>query len=79
MKCQTLSGAASVLDPAVAGPILDADYLPLLPDDPGQINHPVGGLAVRYLYNKLEDIHPFIDNVKPITRYVRLALKTRPI
>ncbi|TET54063.1 MAG: hypothetical protein E3J64_02540 [Anaerolineales bacterium] len=57
-----------------------ADCLsPLLPDDPERINHPMGGLAVRYLYNKLEDIHPFIDNVKPITKYLRLAMRTRPV
>jgi len=56
------------------------DFLnPVLPDDPRRIELPWGSLFVRYLFNKIEDVHPFADNVKPITRYLAWALKKDPI
>jgi UDP-2,3-diacylglucosamine pyrophosphatase LpxH len=56
------------------------DYLnPVMPDSPEYIELPWGSLFVRYLFNKLEDVHPFIDNVKPITRYLGWALRKDPI
>jgi len=56
------------------------DYLnPVLPGDPERIELPWGSLFVRYLFNKVEDVHPFADNVKPITRYLTWAFKKDPI
>lgn len=34
-----------------------------------QIELPEGSLFVRYFFNDVEKIHPFADNLKPITRY----------
>jgi UDP-2,3-diacylglucosamine pyrophosphatase LpxH len=52
------------------------DYLnPVLPDDPQRIELPLGSLFVRYLFNEVEDVHPFADNVKPITRYLGWAFR----
>jgi UDP-2,3-diacylglucosamine pyrophosphatase LpxH len=56
------------------------DFLnPVLPGDPQRIELPWGSLFVRYLFNKVEDIHPFADNVKPLTRYLSWAFRTDPI
>ena len=56
------------------------DYLnPVLPDDPEHIELPWGSLFVRYLFNKIEDVHPFADNLKPATRYLTWALKKDPV
>ncbi len=53
------------------------DFLnPVLPDDPAHIELPWGSLFVRYLFNKVEDVHPFADNVKPLTRYMSWAFRT---
>ena len=54
-----------------------ADYMnPVLPNDPQRIELPLGSLMVRYLFNKIEDVHPFADNIKPITRYLGWAFST---
>jgi UDP-2,3-diacylglucosamine pyrophosphatase LpxH len=56
------------------------DYLnPVMPDDPEHIQLPWGSLFVRYLFNKVEDVHPFADNVKPPTRYLAWAFRRDPI
>jgi len=56
------------------------DYVnPVLPDDPERIELPWGSLFVRYLFNKVEDEHPFADNVKPASRYLGWAFKSDPI
>ena len=56
------------------------DFLtPVLPDNPELIELPWGSLFVRYLFNKVEDVHPFADNVKPITRYLGWAFRKDPI
>jgi len=56
------------------------DYLnPVLPDDPTRIELPWGSLFVRYLFNRIELVHPFADNVKPVTRYVGWAFRTDPV
>lgn len=52
---------------------------PVDPVDPERIEIPLGSLFVRYLFNKLEDVHPFADNVKPLSRYLNWALKTDPL
>ena len=55
------------------------DYLaPLLPNDPERLELPWGSLFVRYLFNKLEEVHPFADNIKPASRYLGWAFKTDP-
>ena len=52
------------------------DFLnPVLVDDPSRIELPGGSLFVRYLFNRLEDVHPFADNIKPISRYLAWAIK----
>lgn len=56
------------------------DFLnPVLPDDPEHIELPWGSLFVRYLFNKIEDVHPFADNVKPLTRYLSWAFRKDPV
>ncbi|MGD9029225.1 MAG: metallophosphoesterase [Anaerolineae bacterium] len=51
---------------------------PVLPDDPEHLELPWGSLFVRYLFNKVEDVHPFADNVKPLTRYLSWAFRRDP-
>lgn len=48
---------------------------PRLPDAPDFIELPSGSLFVRYFFNKVEHIHPFADNMKPISRYVFWVLR----
>jgi UDP-2,3-diacylglucosamine pyrophosphatase LpxH len=63
-------------EPASAFP----DFLdPVIPNSPEQIQLPWGSLFVRYLFNKIEDVHPFADNAKPIARYAVWALRKSPI
>ena len=55
------------------------DYLN--PESPGDPTHLVviwGNLFVRYLFNQIEDVHPFADNVKPPTRYLVWAFRKDP-
>jgi UDP-2,3-diacylglucosamine pyrophosphatase LpxH len=35
---------------------------------------PVGSFFVRYLFNKVEEFHPFADNIKPVTRFIRYMI-----
>jgi UDP-2,3-diacylglucosamine pyrophosphatase LpxH len=39
------------------------------------IDLPSGSFFVRYLFNRVEKIDPFADNIKPVTRFVCWALK----
>jgi UDP-2,3-diacylglucosamine pyrophosphatase LpxH len=56
------------------------DYLnPVSPDDPTHLRVIWGNLFVRYLFNQIEDVHPFADNVKPPTRYLLWALRKDPL
>ncbi len=56
------------------------DYVnPAMPDSPEHIELPWGSLFVRYLFNELEDVHPFADNIKPITRYLGWAFRKDPV
>ena len=52
---------------------------PVLPDNPELIELPAGSFFVRYFFNKIEEVHPFADNIKPITRYIRWAIDEEPI
>ncbi|NLE99936.1 MAG: hypothetical protein GX601_03070 [Anaerolineales bacterium] len=53
------------------------DFLdPVQRDDPQQLDLPWGSLFVTYLFNQIEDVHPFADNIKPVTRYLWWAIRT---
>lgn len=51
---------------------------PRLPDAPDYIELPAGSLFVRYFFNDVEHIHPFADNMKPISRYIFWVLRHAP-
>lgn len=56
------------------------DFLdPVLPEDPQRLELPLGSFFVRYIFNFLETIHPWADNVKPASRYVTQAFKQEPL
>jgi UDP-2,3-diacylglucosamine pyrophosphatase LpxH len=44
-----------------------------------EIDLPWGSLFVRYLFNKIEGLEPFADNIKPQTRFLRWLLRKHPI
>ena len=48
------------------------------PDAAKFIELPSGSLFVRYFFNDVEHIHPFADNMKPISRYVFWLLRHAP-
>lgn len=59
---------------------------PLLPEIPGwppdrrdEIDLPFGSLFVRYLFNRVERVEPFADNIKPATRFVWWLIRKHPI
>jgi UDP-2,3-diacylglucosamine pyrophosphatase LpxH len=58
---------------------------PLLPESPGwpparkdEIDLPWGSMFVRYLFNKIEAVEPFADNIKPQTEFLRWLFKKHP-
>ncbi|RMG91770.1 MAG: hypothetical protein D6706_17925 [Chloroflexi bacterium] len=51
---------------------------PTLPDNPQLIALPSGSFFVRYFFNKVEEIHPFADNMKPISRYLAWVIQNAP-
>lgn len=51
---------------------------PVLPKKRDAIALPFGSFLVRYLFNKIENIDPFADNIKPSTRYLSSLLKKNP-
>jgi UDP-2,3-diacylglucosamine pyrophosphatase LpxH len=52
---------------------------PVLPKRPTEINLPFGSLFVRYLLNKVEELNPFADNIRPNTKYISWVIKHRPL
>ncbi len=53
---------------------------PYLPDgEQPLIELPIGSFFVRYMFNYIEQIDPFADNVKPPTRYIGWALRKHPV
>ena len=52
---------------------------PVDPDHSDWIWMPWGSLFVRYLFNEVEDVHPFADNVKPPVRYFVWAFRQAPL
>ena len=52
------------------------DFLnPVLPEDPQRLELPLGSFLVRYMFNFLEAVHPWADNLKPATEYVKWVFK----
>lgn len=51
---------------------------PRLPENREYIELPSGSLFVRYFFNGIEDVHPFADNMIPITRYLFWLVRTSP-
>ena len=52
---------------------------PVLPHRPELLEYPSGLLFTRYVYNRLEDSHPYADNVRPATRAVVRILQEDPL
>ena len=52
---------------------------PFLPQQPDRIELPLGSFFVLYLFNYIEAIDPFADNIKPATRYFSWAMRNHPI
>ena len=40
----------------------------------GTIDLPAGSFFVRYLFNRIEELYPFADNMKPLTKFIGWAL-----
>ncbi|MCA9920742.1 MAG: hypothetical protein KC421_00145, partial [Anaerolineales bacterium] len=51
---------------------------PRLQDNPKYIELPAGSLFVRYFFNDVEKVHPFADNMKPISKYVFWLIRKSP-
>jgi UDP-2,3-diacylglucosamine pyrophosphatase LpxH len=59
---------------------------PLLPEIPGwpperrdEIDLPFGSLFVRYLFNRIESVEPFADNIKPATKFLWWLVRKHPV
>lgn len=52
---------------------------PILPHRPELLEYPSGLLFTRYVYNRLESIYPYADNVRPATRAVARILQENPL
>lgn len=52
---------------------------PNLLSDSTLIELPLGSFFVLYLFNRIEKIDPFADNVRPMTRYLSWTLRAHPI
>jgi UDP-2,3-diacylglucosamine pyrophosphatase LpxH len=40
----------------------------------GTMDLPAGSFFVRYLFNRIEELYPFADNMKPLTKFIGWAL-----
>jgi UDP-2,3-diacylglucosamine pyrophosphatase LpxH len=49
------------------------------PGQPDRIDLPLGSYFVEYLFNRIEAIDPFADNIKPATAYLAWALRAHPV
>jgi UDP-2,3-diacylglucosamine pyrophosphatase LpxH len=52
---------------------------PFMPDDESVIELPLGSFFVLYLFNRIERLDPFADNIRPVTRYLAWAFRTHPV
>lgn len=50
-----------------------------LPQNPEQLNLPLGSFVNRYLINPIERLEPFVDNVKPIEELLRTMVQRHPL
>jgi UDP-2,3-diacylglucosamine pyrophosphatase LpxH len=57
----------------------ETQLTPYLPEQPDSIELPLGSFFVLYLFNAVERIDPFADNVRPMTRYMSWSLRTDPL
>jgi len=48
------------------------------PERQDEIDLPLGSLFVRYLFNTIEEVEPFADNIKPQIEFLRWLLKKHP-
>ena len=51
---------------------------PFLEDSPDLIELPAGSFFVRYLFNMVEQVHPFADNIRPLSSYINYAVNLQP-
>jgi UDP-2,3-diacylglucosamine pyrophosphatase LpxH len=51
------------------------DYLLCPYRKDGTIDLPAGSFFVRYLFNQIEEVYPFADNMKPLTKFIWWAIK----
>jgi UDP-2,3-diacylglucosamine pyrophosphatase LpxH len=58
-------------------PLLPVEGRPGGRDD--EIDLPLGSMFVRYLFNQIERVEPFADNVKPAVAFVGWLLRKHPI
>jgi UDP-2,3-diacylglucosamine pyrophosphatase LpxH len=49
------------------------------PDQPDRLDLPLGSYFVEFLFNRIEAIDPFADNVRPPTAYFAWALRAHPL
>ncbi|MBI5181367.1 MAG: hypothetical protein HZA06_00475 [Nitrospirae bacterium] len=52
---------------------------PVIPPMKDKILLPLGSFFVRYFFNKLEDVNPFADNIKPYSRYIIWSLRNQKL
>ena len=52
---------------------------PFVDGDSDRIDLPLGSYFVSHLFNRIEEIDPYADNVKPVTAYPLWALQTHPL
>lgn len=76
---ETANSWPTYLDPRYVGTVADHQVRLEKSDTvPGQVEQPSlfwpwGSLIVRYIFNQMEQIHPFADQIKPMTRYFTWA------
>jgi UDP-2,3-diacylglucosamine pyrophosphatase LpxH len=51
------------------------DYLLCPYRKDGTIDLPAGSFFVRYLFNRVEEVYPFADNMKPLTKFLSWAIR----
>jgi UDP-2,3-diacylglucosamine pyrophosphatase LpxH len=51
---------------------------PFLESNPNLIELPSGSFFVRYLFNMVEQVHPFADNIVPLSSYINYAINLKP-
>jgi UDP-2,3-diacylglucosamine pyrophosphatase LpxH len=51
------------------------DYLLCPYRKDGTIDLPAGSFFIRYLFNRVEEVYPFADNMKPLTKFIWWAIR----